>query len=271
MIRLIAFDMDGTLLNASSDLTPRTQRALQRVMDAGAMISLSSGRMTESMLPIARQIGVNAPMILYNGALIYDHRDGRTLYSRAIPGELAISIARTVEELGLYLQVYPGEGFYCAERTGYTKMYEESCRVHCQTLGQPISAWLKGSAVKLLAIGPAPKVDEARALLTERFPKGASFFKSRDTFLEMVAEGVDKGQALFALADAVGVSMDEVMAFGDEQNDAPMLRAAGCGVAMGNAVELCKAAAQVIAPKNTEDGVAQVLEAYLDEGRIGGR
>ena len=73
MIRLIATDLDDTLLDANSDVTPRTLGALRRAMDAGAMISLSSGRMTEAMVPFAERLGVNAPMILYNGAMIYDH------------------------------------------------------------------------------------------------------------------------------------------------------------------------------------------------------
>ena len=97
MIRLIATDLDDTLLDARSDVTERTCRALERAMDAGVMISLSSGRMTEAMVPFAERLGVNAPMILYNGALIYDHRDGRTLYANSIPAETALNVARMVE------------------------------------------------------------------------------------------------------------------------------------------------------------------------------
>ena len=93
MIRLIATDLDDTLLDADSRLTDRTVRALRRAMDAGAMVTLSSGRMTEAMVPFAEAIGVNAPMILYNGALIQDHRDGRTYFSHAIPLETARAVS----------------------------------------------------------------------------------------------------------------------------------------------------------------------------------
>ena len=92
MIRLIATDLDDTLLDAHSDVTARTVSAVRRAMDAGALFSLSSGRMPEAMLPLAEKLNVNAPMILYNGALIYDHRTGRTLFSNAIPAETALAV-----------------------------------------------------------------------------------------------------------------------------------------------------------------------------------
>ena len=91
LIRLIATDLDDTLLDAHSDVTARTVSAVRRAMDAGALFSLSSGRMPEAMLPLAEKLNVNAPMILYNGALIYDHRTGRTLFSNAIPAETALA------------------------------------------------------------------------------------------------------------------------------------------------------------------------------------
>ena len=260
MIRLVATDLDGTLLNAASDLTPRTRRALIAAMKRGVLISLSSGRMTEAMLPFAEEIGVNAPMILFYGAMIYDHRTGETLYKNALPAALSKRIALRLEELGVYYQVYPGEGYYCGERINYTKMYESSIRVPCQAVHATLSEWMVGDMVKMLAIGKPERIDEVQSILRAEFPTGAHFMKSRDNFLEIVAEGIDKGVALRALASRLGLPMDEVMAFGDGQNDASMLRAAGTGVAMGNAVKECLDAAQIVAMKNTEDGVARVLE-----------
>lgn len=94
--------------------------------------------------------------------------------------------------------------------------------------------------------------------------------KSRACFLEMVAAGVDKGVAIRRLGGLLKVKPDEIMAFGDGQNDLTMIQAAGIGCAMENAVDSLKRAATLVAPKNTDDGVAQVLERFLDEGRIGG-
>lgn len=269
MIRLIATDLDGTLLNAASDITPRTLRALKAAMEAGVFVALSSGRMTEATLPFARQIGVNAPMILFNGALIYDHRTRQTLFSNAIPMALARQVAARIEEMGIYLQTYPGEGYFCNERTPLTKMYEDSIRVPCESVHQPLSGWIRGDQVKMLAIAPREIIDPAQEQLRREFPEGVRFMKSRDTFMEIVAQGIDKGAALTALAEALGLSLSEVLAFGDGQNDASMLRTAGTGLAMGNSDPECLAAADRVIGRNTEDGVAKEIEEGLQRGLFG--
>lgn len=268
MIRLIATDMDDTLLDASSSLTERTRCALQKAMDAGCMISLSSGRMTESMLPFAEKIGVNAPMILYNGALIYDHRTGETLFSNPIPADIALGVAKMIESMGIYLQIYPGEGYYCNRRCAHTDRYEASIRVPCTELGVPVSQWMTGGMIKMLAIATPEEIDAAQKKLREAFPSGVNFMKSKAHYLEIVGEGIDKGRAIHVLADKLGLSTEEIAAFGDGQNDATMIAAAGMGVAMENAVPECKAAAKIIAPRSDEDGVAQVIEQFLKDGRF---
>lgn len=269
MIRLIATDLDDTLLNEHSDLTARTAQALQRAMDAGAMVTLSSGRMTEAMVPFARRIGVNAPMILYNGALIYDHRNDQILHSRSIPFAKARAVAQMVEQMGIYIQAYPGKGYFCNQKTEYTRQYEASIRVLCTQLDRPVSEWMEGAMIKMLAIASPQIIDAAQARLREAFPDGVNFMKSKPHYLEIVAADIDKGEALKALAQHLGLAQEEIMAFGDGQNDASMLGYAGWGVAMENAVDECKAQARLIAPRNTEDGVAQVIERFLEEGRIG--
>ena len=132
----------------------------------------------------------------------------------------------------------------------------------------PVSEWMQGGMVKMLAIATPEVIDRLQAKLREAFPAGVNFMKSKAHYLEIVAEGVDKGSAINVLAEKLGIPTDEIMAFGDGQNDAAMLEAAGLGVAMENAVAECKAVAKLIAPRNTEDGVAQVIERFLAEGKF---
>ena len=272
VIRLIATDLDDTLLNAASDLSPRTAAALDAAMAAGCGIALNSGRMLEATLPFAERIGVNAPMLLYNGAMIYDHRTGETIHAQRVPFETALGIARLLEGMGFYFQVYPGMGYYCPEILDCTRRYAASIRVKATPVHMPMSAWLEQNPAdlqKLLLIDTPEGADRAQAALLEAFPAGANYLKSRPGYLEIAPEGVDKGRSLAALAGHLGLARDEIMAFGDGQNDAPMLACAGVGVAMENACPQAKASADIIAPPNTEDGVAQVIEQFLREGKIG--
>ena len=123
MYRVIASDMDDTLLNEKGVLSPRTVAALKRAMEAGAYVVLASGRMLEAARPFAQQVGVNAPVITYNGAMVYDMEKGTALNSLTIDLETARGICSMAEEMGIYIQVYPGEGYFAQERTKYTELY----------------------------------------------------------------------------------------------------------------------------------------------------
>ena len=272
VIRLIATDLDDTLLNEKSDLSPRTEAALRAAMDAGCGIALSSGRMLEAMLPFAERIGVNAPMLLYNGAMLYDHNTDETIYAPRIAFETALAIVKWAEAEGYYMQVYPGKGYYCREIVEHTRRYAASIHVDPVEVHMPLSRWMEAhpsDMQKMLLIDTPEGADRAKAELQRAFPHGACFLKSRAHYLEIAPENVDKGRSLAKLAEHLGIAREEVMAFGDGQNDVPMLEYAGDGWAMANACREALACTDLIAPPNTEDGVAQVIERYLREGRLG--
>ena len=273
VIRLIATDLDDTLLNEKTELSPRTMNALSAAMAVGCGVTLSSGRMMEAMLPFARKIGVNAPMLLYNGAMLYDHNTDETLYATRVPYEIALGVTRIIEEAGSYVQVYPGKGYYCTELLERTRAYARQINVPPTPTHMPMSRWLEehpGDVQKLLVIDTsAGNADALQRRLREAYPHGASFLKSKPILLEISPEGVDKGRALAILAERLGVAREEIMAFGDGQNDVPMLEFAGAGWAMANGCEEARACTPLIAPSNREDGVAQVIERYLAEGKLG--
>ena len=272
MIRLIATDLDDTLLNARAALSPRTQAALDAAMAAGCGITLSSGRMLEAMLPLARSIGVNAPMLLYNGAMLYDHNADEVLYAPRIAYETALGIVKLVEQMGFYIQLYPGKGYFCNEPNDYTRAYARQIHVDFTPVHMPMAQWLEqhpSDMQKMLVIDTPEGADRCQAALRAAFPHGACYLKSKAHYLEIAPEGVDKGRSLARLAELLGLEADEVMAFGDGQNDVPMLEYAGAGYAMANSCPEALACTDLIAPPNTEDGVAQVIERYLAEGRLG--
>ena len=273
LIRLIATDLDDTLLNEKNQLTERTLNALRAAMAAGCGVTLSSGRMMEAMLPFAEKIGVNAPMLLYNGAMLYDHNTDETLYATRVPYEVALGVARIVEDAGSYVQVYPGKGYYCTELLERTHVYARQINVPAIPTHMPMSKWLEahpGDVQKLLVIDTsAENADSLQARLREAYPHGASFLKSKPHYIEIMPEGVNKGASMAKLAELLGLKHEEVMCFGDGQNDVPMLQYAGAGWAMANGCEEARACTPLIAPPNSEDGVAQIIERYLSNGEIG--
>ena len=272
MIKLIASDLDDTLLNADGDVSPRVLHALKDAMALGCGIVLASGRMLEAVTPLARQIGVNAPMLLYNGAMAHDLSRDETLFADRIPYETALAIAEFCDRHGLYLQAYPGKHYYCPKILDWTRRYAASIRVDPIEVNMPISEWMRAhpsGMQKLLVIDTPEGADRAQEMLHEAFPTQAAFFKSQPPYVEIAPRGVDKGRSLTRLHTLLGVKREEVMAFGDGQNDVTLIAAAGTGVCMENGCPQAKAVATRIAPRNTEDGVAAVIEEYLNKNMIG--
>ena len=269
MIRMIVTDLDGTLLAGKSDLPEGNILALRRAMAAGVQVVIASGRMMEATLPIARQIGVNAPLSLFNGAMAYDMASDRILRGVTIPRDTARRVLREVEARDVYVQAFPGRGFYMEEKNAWTEYYENKINVTGTAVGQKLSEWLDADVFKLLCLGKAPQLHALMEALTPMFPE-VSFVKSAETHLEIVARGVDKASGLRDISQCTGIPPEDMIAFGDEMNDLPMLQYAGTGYAMENAVPGVKKAIPLIAPLNTACGVARIVNQYLDEGKMGG-
>ena len=267
-IQLIASDLDETLLNKRAELTSRTIRTLKRAMEAGALVTLASGRMVKAMSVYAGQIGVNAPLIAFNGALLYDPVARNTIAAREVPVEDARQVARFAEERGIHVQAFTREG-YCFEReNAFSDLYARGIGgIWGEAMGVKLSGWIDGPLCKLLLIAE-PMVTSALAReLAPMFAGRMEIALSRPNYLECTAAGVHKGAALMALARYLGIPRENVAAFGDNENDVSMLRWAGHGYAVANAPESVREGL-LSAPPSDQDGVAQVIEGLFEEGRI---
>lgn len=269
MIKMIVTDLDGTLLDEKGGLPQENIQALRRAMDAGVRVVISSGRMIEATLPIAEAIGVNAPLSLFNGAMVYDHRADRILCGHPLPRETAVQLLRAIEEMGGYAHAFPGRGFYLSQRCAWTDFYEGRIHIRGVETGKPLSRWLDCDVYKLLCIGSGEQTDAIQRALAPRFPE-LNFAKSCAELLEIVAGGVDKASGLRDIGEITGIAPHEMMAFGDEMNDLPMLKYAGTAVAMENASAGVKREIRLTAPRNSAFGVAKMINRYLDEGKMGG-
>lgn len=268
MIRMIVTDLDGTLLAGGNCIPEGNLTALRRAMDAGVQVVLCSGRMIESTLPIAQRIGVNAPMVLFNGAMLYDGAQDRILDSRMIAHADALAVLREIEAAGVYAQAFPGRGYFYETETEWTRYYAGKIGVEGAAVGMKLSQWLAGDVYKLLCLGKPAELAELAGRLAPLFPN-ICFVKSADTHLEIVAGGVDKATGLRALERLSGISPEEMIGFGDEANDLPMLRYVGTPYLMENAPESLRREACRIAPANTQAGLGRIINLYLDKNRMG--
>ena len=266
---MIVTDLDGTLLAGKSNLPLGNVLALQRAMRAGVQVVIASGRMVEATLPIARAIGVNAPLSLFNGAMAYDLQNDAILAGTVVPRESALAVLRALEARGAYVQAFPGRGYFMEKKNHWTEYYEAKIGVKGTEVGMKLSSWLKSDVYKLLCLGNAPELNEIIRDLAPQFPD-VTFVKSGETHLEIIARGVDKASGIRDISRITGVSPDEMIGFGDEMNDLPMLKFVGTGYAMENAVPGVKAEIANLAPNNMACGVARIVNRYLDEGKMGG-
>lgn len=267
-IQLIATDMDDTLLDGEKRITPRTIEALSRARAAGARIVLCSGRMVKSMLPSAHALDLNEYMIAYNGAAVYDMAAQRVINAIPVEADAARALCRLAEEQGAHVQAYGPDGYMFERNNPFSELYRAHVGIPGRATGRPLSQCLNYQPYKLLIIDSPERIQYLLGLFRARFGEQVNCATSRADFLELTAPKADKGAALAALCARLGVPRSAVCAFGDGLNDMTMLAFAAMGFAMANAHEQVRRAARHIAPPNTEEGVAQVVERLLAQGQI---
>ncbi|WP_158178848.1 Cof-type HAD-IIB family hydrolase [Lactiplantibacillus plantarum] len=236
MIKLIVSDIDGTLVDSQGQLLPATITGVQAAVARGAQMVLASARSPKGMFGIAQQLGINSTMIAYNGALTAttDVNDRLTVFEeQAVDPKLAQAVqtvvahAPHVTDLGTWLQRMP-------------------------------------TPVHKMMIMADPDIIQAieQRLSRDEF-SGLAVYRSKETYLEIVAAGVTKAAALMKLLQDDQVTPAETIAFGDNFNDVAMLQTAGIGVAMANAPQPVKEAANIVTTDNNHNGIQLTLAQYF--------
>ena len=270
-IRLIAVDMDGTLLNHEGKLTERTIKAAKAAMEKGARFVLSSGRMPGALKAFAAEIGVNAPCVCFNGGAAVDVFTGKVYYETPVPLALAKDIVREAESMNLYIHAFVGGGYIAPVYNEKTEAYEKLTTIKATVVDGKISEHLTEAPMKILVLDTPEGAEKALPILKDKFMGRASIMRSQKHLIECVDKNTSKAGALKHLLSVLGVDKEETLAFGDGQNDLEMLKWAFESYVMDNASDAVKCASDrfKIAPSNKEDGVAQVIEQLITEGRIG--
>jgi len=258
--RLIASDLDGTLVRSDGTVAPRTVRVLARVEEAGVPFVMVTGRPPRWMAEVSRQTGHRGIAVCANGALVYDLHTERVVESSLLEEDVAAEVAEALRA------ALPDIAF-AVERPDLEFGHEDTYVPSQEQPGyrpRPVGQLVSGGVVKLLARHRGLSSDELLRAAREAIGDRATLtHSSNDGLLEVSAVGISKASGLAALARQHGVEAAQVVAFGDMPNDLPMLAWAGHAVAVGNAHPEVLAAADEVTGRNDEDGVAQVLERWF--------
>jgi len=269
-VKIIQLDLDGTLLNSEKKISARNYRALERAAEQGVYIVPSTGRFYDGMPQVVRDLPFVKYAITVNGAQIYDVKNKAVLHRAEIPPERAMEICRYMDTLpGVYDCYVDGWGYMKAELYARIDAFISDPRTNkmVKDLRKPLEdfyGFLQGRSVQKAQIFFADMGRRALELerMAQRFPDMA-VTSSIVNNIEINAADANKGEALRVLSRHLGVDIKDTMAFGDGSNDLTMIQTAGNGVAMENAYQGLKDAADYVTLSNDEDGVADAIERFV--------
>jgi Cof subfamily protein (haloacid dehalogenase superfamily) len=262
--RLLALDVDGTLLDSQHRLPPRVARAVVSAREAGLTVTLATGKLLRSIEPLLATLGLNGPQICLNGAAIMGDVSAPPLAYAPLAERDRRAVIEVVRRLApeTLISQFTLDAIYVDREHPAAQVFEEfgeqapEMRSDLLDVAEPPSA-------KILVVGSLDQVallhEQVAPLLGERL----YITTTMPIFLEFFQFVANKGAALRRLRESLGIPREEVIAIGDGANDAPLLREAGLAIAMANGAEETRATARIIAPSNDEDGVAVVLERLL--------
>jgi len=265
-VRLLALDLDDTLLRSDLTISYRTRNVIKKAEAAGVTVVLASGRIPAAMERYISFLGMHKRpgyLICNNGALIQESHAGSTIYETSIAAETALFAFSLADAEGFAVQIYEKDTMYVSRHNEFTG-YDEKLTGLRQVVVEHFQTMLEGGCHKLLIPGDPVLLVPLQSLLHTYLGDEVTVFTSKPYFLEILPALTDKGTALEKVAGFLGIKREEVLAIGDSMNDEAMIRWAGVGVAMINSDERIKSIADVITEKtNDDDGVAEIIEKYI--------
>lgn len=260
LIKLVALDVDGTLIGKDLVIPDRTKKAIQTARDRGVRFAIVTGRMFQSGAPYAQELGLEGmPLVAYNGAMVREYPSGRMIYHEPVPVEACKALAAFCEARGYHMQVYVNDELYVPDMGPRTQEYIAIAKVKANPVGS-LFLWLKEPSTKVLIIDDPARIPAIKSEVQDLLGPAIHAAPSYPQFLEMTSAGVSKGKALAAVAASMGITREEVMAIGDGMNDLDMLTWAGTSFAMGHGPEALRRAATHVTTEGAGYGVAEALE-----------
>ena len=260
-IKLIALDLDDTLLMEDCTIPGDVIECIKKADDMGIKIVIATGRIFPSAKMYAEMLETDCPIICYNGAMIRKIGEEAT-FAAELDVELMREIAFFCKERGLYLQMYCEDDIVVEKDCRELRIDPDSKVTGIRFIGDLTTAELKPSP-KMMILDTPERLREVRKELVEKYDDRLYIATSKEYLLEMMPKGVSKRETLKMYAESQGIKREEVMVCGDNTNDMEMVQWAGLGVAVKNAVEPLKAVAEYIAENERSYGVKEAVEKFV--------
>lgn len=289
MYKLVAIDLDGTMLNQYGIITEKTKKAISKAQEKGVEVMIASGRAITSVKRFSKEINSNKYFISGNGAITYDIKNNKILYENILSKTKALQIIKICEENSIYYNVYTENGII-AKNLSYNTLYyykdnltkPDENRTHINIV-ENVYDYFEQREEKILKIMICDEhktvfnsivrklkelseieVLEVSHMSRKIIKQGTDEIALEYFYTEVSAKDVDKWNALEEIIGLMNISKEEVVTIGDNANDLKMITNAGLGVAMGESAPYVKQSADIIAPTNDEDGVAIILDKIFD-------
>jgi Cof subfamily protein (haloacid dehalogenase superfamily) len=265
-VRLLALDLDDTLLRSDLTISYQTRNAIKKAEAAGVIVVLASGRIPAAMNQFAGLLGMHKKagyLICNNGTLIQESHTGKIVYEIRMDAKTALTAFDLADAEGFPVQIYEDDIMYVSRHNEYTG-YDQKLTGLRQVVVENFRAMVGGGCHKLLIPGDPALLVPLESILRTYLEDNVTIFTSKPYFLEILPADTNKGAALEKVTNILGIDQKDVIAIGDSMNDEAMLRWAGLGIAMANSDERIKnIAALVTSRDNDDDGVAEVIEKYI--------
>jgi Cof subfamily protein (haloacid dehalogenase superfamily) len=263
-IRLVALDLDGTLMDDSMVIkSDRVRRAISAAQEHGVVVALATGRMFDFAVPYARDLGITAPLICYQGGLIQSLDSGFPLYRATMEPALVREVLEWQAQRGYHFVLYADDDVFLDEQRHPETFYRHMLGERLVWVDDFIPVIEQHAPVKFLVFVEPHEANQVKTEMQQRFDGRIELTQSHVLIVEGNPLGVSKGDALRRLAKHLDIPQTQVMAVGDQDNDIAMITWAGLGVAMGNGSPAVKAVADWVAPSVAEDGAAVAIERFV--------
>lgn len=263
---ILVLDIDGTVTNSQKEVTDKTLDAILSVQERGHTVVLASGRPTPGIIPLAKKLKLayyNGYILSYNGAKIISCNTGETIYQQVLPHSIIAELYQAAIHNSVGIISYEGDCVIAG--TAIDEYMEKEAKIN----NIPIKMvdnfveYINFNVNKCLMTGPGDYLAKVELIMKEKFGHSLNIYRSEPYFLEIMPQNIDKAYSLSKLLDYLGLSNEQMISCGDGFNDLSMIQYAGMGVAMANAQEIVRNAANYITLSNDDDGVAHVINEFM--------